>query len=642
MSNALRSPVTIVTAVAVLPLVVAVVRSITGHWLPIGDNALVEMRSRDVFTVDHFPWLGTWSSASLSAGTDLNHPGPMLFDLLAVPVRVLGGPVGVAVGVALVNIAAIVLVVVSAHRAGGRVAALLAASMAAAISWTMGSALLTDPWNPHVLILPCLAMLTAAWAVSTGVVRLLPWLVAVGSLCLQTHLGYAYLVPATCLAAVTGAVIVYRRRWREAPLCRTDDLHAIHRSIVWTVGVLAVLWAQPVIEQFTGTGKGNLARILSSSGGDQTKVGGELGVRLFASVVALPSWWGRSSFTTAIPDTPFEPDGVTVDPAGVASFGVSLVALVVLIGLLAVAGWWAVRHRDRPLAAAAALTGALVVVALGTLFLMPVGVLGLTAHQMRWLWPIGAFTAFVLVFALARRFPSTRNWTIAGGALTALFVVVNLPAHVQPAGPERDQTAHPVARSLSEQMDGFHPDGDVWFDVSNLRFAESYSTVAMSAMQREGVDFFVTDEGMVRQLGEGRRSGGTESIRMYVVEGRDAIQPLTVGERVAFTSPLSAEEIDELLALEQAEAAELAFVGVPLTPAGEGLIDSGAFGVDSATFAAMTPEQLVYNGTIAGLVASGGLDLDLVDRATFERATELRLQLGSTTAAVVAEPISRG
>jgi hypothetical protein len=640
--RAVRSPVVLVTAVAVLPIVVAIVRSISSDWMPIGDNALVEMRSRDVFTIAHFPWLGTWSSASLTAGTDLNHPVPLLFDLLALPVRLFGGPAGVALGVGLVNIAAVVLAVLAALRAGGRTAGVLAGATAAALSWTMGSALLTDPWNPHVLILPCLAMLMLAWTVASGQLGWLPWMLAVASLCLQTHLGYAYLVPATCLVAIGGAAVVFRRRWRLDAGIRAEDVRSIRRTGAWSVGVLLVLWLQPLVEQFTGTGKGNLARILSSTGGDQPKVGGSLGVRLFASVVALPPWWGRSSFTTSVPDTPFEPDGVTVDPAGVPRIAIAVVALLVLAGLLGLAGWWAWRRRDRPLTVAVVLAGVLAVIALGTLYLMPIGVLGLTAHQMRWLWPIGAFTAFVLLFALARRFPSAPVWTGIGAGLTGLFVLLNLPAHVQPAGPERDVTAQPVARSLSAQMAAFEPDGDVLFDVSNLRFAESYSTVVMSAMQRDGIDFFVTEEGMVRQLGEARRADGSETVRVMVLEGRAALDPPVDGERVAFASPLSPAEIDELLALEQDEVAELERVGTPLTPAGEALIDAGTLGVDSAGFAAMTPHELVDAGIIAGLVASDGLDLGLLDAATFTRATELRLRVTTTTASVVATPITTG
>ena len=89
---------------AVLPVVVAAVRAVRRGWIPMGDDALMSIRAHDVFTA-HPPLLGTWSSASLEAGVDLNHPGPLLFDILAVPVRVFGPRAGVAVGVMLVNVA---------------------------------------------------------------------------------------------------------------------------------------------------------------------------------------------------------------------------------------------------------------------------------------------------------------------------------------------------------------------------------------------------------------------------------------------------------------------------------------------------------------------------------------------------------
>ena len=71
---------------AVLPVIIATVRGIRRGWLPIGDNALVAIRAHDVLT-SHHPWLGTWSSASLDAGKDLNHPGPLLFDSVAPTVK---------------------------------------------------------------------------------------------------------------------------------------------------------------------------------------------------------------------------------------------------------------------------------------------------------------------------------------------------------------------------------------------------------------------------------------------------------------------------------------------------------------------------------------------------------------------------
>jgi hypothetical protein len=226
--------------VALLPVVVAVARALRSDWIPIGDDALVEIRSRDVFSAEHFPLLGTWSSASLSAGIDLNHPGPLLFVLLAPFVAVFGGPAGVAIGIGVLNAAAIVGCAMVGYRALGRTGSLAATLVAGALSWTLGSVLLTDPWNPHPLVLPCLLLLLLTWDVAQGDLAALPWLVAVGSLCLQVHLGYAYLVPSMLLVAVVAAGFELRRRWRLDDSGHAADKVLVRRTAGWArrVGAL--------------------------------------------------------------------------------------------------------------------------------------------------------------------------------------------------------------------------------------------------------------------------------------------------------------------------------------------------------------------------------------------------------------------
>ncbi|MEZ5252132.1 MAG: hypothetical protein R2713_23860, partial [Ilumatobacteraceae bacterium] len=239
----------VLLAVAVAPLVVAVVRRSGTRWIPIGDNALIELRARDVFSFDHFPFLGTWSSASLTAGKDLNHPGPLLFDLLAVPVKLFGGATGVALGVGLINTAALVGIAVVARRVAGRAGFAAGLAVGATLGFTLGSGMLTDPWNPHVLVMPALFVLVCAWAVASGDLAVLPWMLAGGSLCLQTHLGYAYLIPGLVVAALAGAGVVYRRRWRIDPTARPGDLRRMRTVAFASFATVLVLWAQPLIEQ---------------------------------------------------------------------------------------------------------------------------------------------------------------------------------------------------------------------------------------------------------------------------------------------------------------------------------------------------------------------------------------------------------
>ena len=130
-------------------------RVVSEGWIPIGDNAYFAIRARDVFT-EHHPLLGTWTSASQSLGVDVNNPGPLFFDLLAIPAKI-DGDIGLAIGVAIVNVLCIIGIAVFAapHRWRARPSS-LAMVLAAGLAWTMGSELLFDPWQPHSLLFPFL------------------------------------------------------------------------------------------------------------------------------------------------------------------------------------------------------------------------------------------------------------------------------------------------------------------------------------------------------------------------------------------------------------------------------------------------------------------------------------------------------
>jgi hypothetical protein len=133
--------------VALVPVAVATTRAIQNGWIPTEDDALWAIRSRDLFILTHLPLIGSWSSVSLSVKTLVNHPGPLYFDVLAVPARLFEPGAGVAFGVALVNVLCIVGIAVFAHRRGGALVGTIAMAATAALCWTMGSELLFDPWG---------------------------------------------------------------------------------------------------------------------------------------------------------------------------------------------------------------------------------------------------------------------------------------------------------------------------------------------------------------------------------------------------------------------------------------------------------------------------------------------------------------
>ena len=253
-----------VVLVAVLPVVVATIRAVARGWVPLNDDAYFSIRAFDVFS-SNIPLVGMATSASLNAGRHLNHPGPLLFDWLAIPVRMFGSTDGVAIGIGLLNCLAIAGAAWVAFRRGGLLLLVPAMIVTSALAWSMGSELLFEPWQPHSLMLPFLCFLFLAWGLVDGDLVLLPVAVGLGSLLLQTHVSYVYLVPALGIVGVIGLGVRLRARMRD-PSAPADG--AVGRQIrvvlAVTAVVLVVCWFQPVLEQVTRGG--NLSGLLDASG----------------------------------------------------------------------------------------------------------------------------------------------------------------------------------------------------------------------------------------------------------------------------------------------------------------------------------------------------------------------------------------
>jgi hypothetical protein len=621
-----------------VPIVVAAVRAVAQHWIPIGDDALVAIRARDVLTANH-PWLGTWTSASIEAGVDMNHPGPLLFDALAVPVRLFGGHAGVAIGVMIVNLLAAWTVVGVAWRRAGSLGAVLGAGAVAFLGWTMGSELLFDPWNPHVLLLPCLALLAGAWSLAGGGWGALPVFVALGSFCVQTHLGYVYFVPGVLVVALVLGELSRRLAPSHPPRWPS------RRVVLVTIGVAVVLWFQPLGEQLFGPGEGNLSRLAGSVGSGGPTIGGALGVRIFASALAVAPWDWRAAFIDAVPHATDVSPGV-LGPVDNLSLGASLARLAVVVVVVAAAGWWAWRRRDRIGFAALGIAGGAMLVSLVTLAIMPIGPVGLTPHQMRWLWPTGVFAWFAVLLVAGRSVAAARvdqRIVLAvGGAVAVLFAALNLPAFVQPAGPATRIYQIPTVGDLDGQLRSAGDLGTVWFDAANLPLFDNYAAAVLAQLQADGVQFRVDDPGLIRQLGERRRLRGDAETRLFLLEGRDALD-VPAGDRVvALSTPLSAAEQDELRADEGALVAFAVAAPVGLNEAGEAARAEGRLPVDPSSLGAAVgdPRAVVVSGVLPALVRDGYVDADPATVAAATRYAELLTEVNAgTTVAVVASPI---
>ena len=468
-------------AIAAVPVVVATVRALRRGWMAIGDNGLILLRAQDVGTANH-PLLGTWTSASQAAGRTISNPGPLWFDVLAPFVRVAGPNVGLAVAVMTANILAIVGAAWAAHRAGGVRALVLATALSAGLAWSMGSELLFDAWQPHSLLLPFWCLLLMLWALAAGDLLMAPFVVGIASLLVQTHLSYVYVVSLIGAATVVLLALGLRATARTGGAQWDATRYALGRAARWSGIVAAVAWIQPVIDQLFG--EHNLGHLLSSSSGDSSRVGLGLGARFVASVVALPPWWTRPGFSSIIKATGVvdDPRGRTLAEGHVASSRASLVGLLLVAVVLVVVAVVGVRRHARPLVVLAVLAGAAVAAALVSMVLMPIGVIGISPHQMRWLWPVSAFVLLAPVVALAEWPPLRRVVVPVGLAATAVLAALNLPTYAAPEGPTADRAATGTAMALVDQLSSYRPDEPVLFDISVLRFAEPYSGPVLAAL----------------------------------------------------------------------------------------------------------------------------------------------------------------
>ena len=89
--------------------------------------------------------------------------------------------------------------------------------------------------------------------------------------------------------------------------------------------------------------------------------------------------------------------------------------------------------------------------------------------------------------------------------------MLNLPTNVAPEGPTADRAYGPSIGALVDQLDGYDRRPPSCSTSAVLRFAEPYSGPVLAALGRNDVDVVVSDEVMVRQIGERRRADGDEA-----------------------------------------------------------------------------------------------------------------------------------
>ena len=607
----------IVIAIACLPIIVATVRALMHHWTPIGDDGLLAIRAEDLFS-RHIPLLGTASSASFAATKPLNNPGPLYFYILGLPVAAFGSAVGTAVGAAAVNLAAIIAIGMIGWRRAGLLGTALAMLVASTLAWSMGSELLYDIWQPHGLLLPFLAFLFLIWSVAAADWRTFPVAIFAGSVLMQTHLTYGYLTPLLLLFGLALGLVQSRRDRRDRPAHSVgqdggqshvgENVERAGRWIVIGVLVGLLAWTPSLIEQVR-TADGNMSRLVRQIQDPPKGVVGSTGaLRLTATVLAHPPFWGRDSF----PDTfrpagsPYGATSPTIDGTGAvgseyAAFAVTVIGL--LLVSLAFIGW-----RRRRAHAWAAATVALIGLAGSwyTASKVTVDIVGVAPHQFRFLWPMAAFVTFVIalgIIELLRPVSVVRLARVGAIALVAVMSLWNLPTYAATVGPQLEAASIPTIRDLDRQLGPAERSQPLLLDFTKLRFGEPYSGALMAELRRRNIELVTNDVYLARQLGPTRATNGHDAKTKIFYRSGDVAQAKTIGAftRIAFHDGLDASQTRRLRSLRREIGRYLARDGLRATPrlvAGEkiGLFSNlrGPFTTDAARAAVFESRQLVF------------------------------------------------
>jgi hypothetical protein len=242
-------------------------------WLPLTAASAADAPTiSDIAVIESYTRMASQGHLLVGAYSRFqwHHPGPLPFYVLA-PFYVASGMknAGLNAGAAVVNVTCLAYIMAVLVRRRPLLAAAVGAGLAM-LAWRTADALVS-PWNPHMTVLPLLAVVAGAADVLAGAARGLPFVALFASLAGQAHVALMPCVlvagSAAAIRAVFGCSSLAASRWRG--------------SVIATVIVLLACWGPTLYEQVIGTPHGNLTELWTFFIG-QRRAGQSLGVALSA------------------------------------------------------------------------------------------------------------------------------------------------------------------------------------------------------------------------------------------------------------------------------------------------------------------------------------------------------------------------
>jgi hypothetical protein len=500
----------LIGAAVILPALAALVRVVGQRWYPAGDWAMLELRTRDVGT-RHTPLVGPYSRYGW------NHPGPLLFWYYAIPYRLTGAQSwSLLASAALANAAAMGATVAFAWRRGRLALAAITGLGLVILVAHLDLALLWDPWNPWVTVLPFGLLVVAAWAASDGDRWGLPVAVLTGAFLVQSHIGFALLAAGLLAWAAFGA-------WRAGLDRRMWQL---------TIAVGVAVCIPMVLDQLFGQGNlGDVVRYFTS--GDGNPAGWSRAVHVVARELGgMAPWMGHPE--------PVEPVGGAVRGAGAARLVVPIVAFVVA----GVAAWTCgAMHavRLQITVAVAALFGFVSVSRISD---------EVFGYLVRWWWMLAVLWWASVVWSawsfLAHHLrPLARaEVSLAGlAAVPILWIAIATAVAPSPSSAPAEEFG-PAVRAVTPAMVASLPDGGGIF-LQGTGPNVGWLTDALALQLDRAGRAVLLDDGQRFKAGTHRTLGTrTPAARVTVVTGTfiDAAGTSGWGREVARWDPLPADE----------------------------------------------------------------------------------------------------
>ncbi len=533
-------PAAVAVAVGVavaIPLLVTGIAGAARDWYPGGDWAVLELRTHDVGT-GMTPLLGPYSRFGW------NHPGPLLFWVLAVPYRLVGArSSGMLLGAALVNLAAVVGSLALAWRRGRLVLVAAAAALIGVAMVHLGPAFLRDPWNPSVTVLPFLCFVLLVWSATDGDDVALPFGALVGSFLVQAHVGFAVLVGALVVVAVVGYV-------RRTGSLRDPGWWRPRRGVLlWTAAVLAIAWLPVVVDQVVGDG--NLGLLVSYfTGGSDAPAGFGTAAGIVARELGgIGPWMGGLELVGDRGELLTSPLGGLVVP---------LAAFTLAAGLAVRSGAWSA-VRFQVVVAVAAIVGWLSVSRItGELF----------AYLVRWWWAIALCWWLSVLWSCWSAVPVTARRRLVAvvatvGAVAVLWSSATVVRGVDEVGTPDGEWWVTLEEIVPQTLAGVPRDGPVLVRAVGSKWGSVGDGVRL-ALAKDGLDVVVDDPELIK-FGSGRAaSGQPPAWVVWVVTGVGSIERAdeTAGlTQVARWDPLSPEERADHTVLEAILGDQLAALG---------------------------------------------------------------------------------